>query len=737
MRPGRRVMGRAYRPVDTSYRCPKHGELQVTGRRRPAAALHSAAAAGGKPEGAGRGRRRPVAALLSAAAAGGKPGGPGRGRRRLVVALIFAAVVVGGPGGGTPAWAQSEARLSLVAQTPRTAAGPAAVTVQVTGDASELTIRARLHHAVATRSELLAGLRTSPMAPPTAEWEVELGQPGAGGPEVSLVVPDPGPGFGSGVHPLEVELLTAGGTVTDVLRTHVLMIPDEGPGVEPMPVGIVVDLAAPVAHSPDAGARIDPAGLERTLAVAEALDHRTEMPVTVAADPEIFDALSRTGETAALASIQAAAAGNETLLAPWTELDVAGWLAAGRADVVLDGFARARAALEAVGIEAGTISRIGPDRAADTAAWLGANVGATGIVIDGALPEQPGTRLAGPRFVTGPGGNRLPVVEADPALAELLASPGTGDSQDGTELSVHLFLAELWRMALASEAGPAVVLPSNLSGPAVEAVLGTLAGDESGLLQPASAGALLAMLSPDRPVRPDETSPAGVETAGPTQAAGPRAEAEQYLSAYESLIAPNLAATPSLRDLLAASANRSLSAADRVGLLEAVKRQAEAGMRDIGLLDRGGVTITGRAGDLPLTLVNGQSLPVTVALEFSSEGLGFPEGRRQLAVLEPGRNEVLIPIEARSGGVSTVGVAVATPEGGVVLDQTTARVRSAGLAGRGLALLGAAAAGLAAWWIRTARRRPRAPGTDAATVAGAETGLGEGSTAASTPRRVP
>ena len=683
------------------------------------------------------GHRRPAAALLSTAAAGGKPRGAGRGRRRLVVALIFAAVAVGGSSGGTPAWAQSEARLSLVAQTPRTAAGPATVTVQSTGDASGLTIRARLHHAVTTRSELLASLRTGPVAPMMTEWEVELDRLGPISDNVSLVVPDLGPGFGSGVYPLNVELLAAGGTVMDVLRTHVLMIPDEGPGVEPMPVGIVVDLAAPVAHSPDAGTRIDPAGLERALAAAEALDRRSEVPVTVATDPEIFDALSRTGETAALASMQAAAAGNETLLAPWTELDMAGWLAAGRADVVLDGFARARTALEAVDIEAGTISRIRPDRVASTAAWLAANVGSTGFVIDGALPEQPGARLGESRFVAGPGGNRLPVVEADPALAAVLASPGTRDSQDGAELNVHLFLAELWRMALAGEAGPVVVLPSSLSGPAVDAVLGTLASDESGLLQPATAGALLETLSPDRPVRPDEISSAGAETARPAPAAGPRAEAERHLSAYESLIAPNLAATSSLRDLLAASANRNLGDDDRAGLLEAVKRQAEAGMRDIGLLDRGGVTITGRAGDLPLTLVNGQSLPVTVALEFSSEGLGFPEGRRQLAVLEPGRNEVLIPIEARSGGVSTVRVAVATPEGGVVLDQTTARVRSAGLAGRGLALLGAAAAGLAAWWIRTARRRQRAPGADAATVTGAETGLGEGSTAASTPRRVP
>lgn len=684
----------------------KHGELQVTGRRRPAAA-------------------------------GGKPGRSGRGRRRLAAALLSAAVAVGGGGGGPSAWAQSEARIDIAAQTPRTAASPATVTVRVTGEAGGLTIRARLHQAVTTRSELMAGLRTGPVTPMMTEWEIELGRPGPGGRDVLLVVPDPGPGFGSGVHPLEVELLTGGGTVIDVLLTHVLMIPDDPTGVEPMPVGIVVDLAVPVAHSPDAGARIDPDGLERALAAVEALARQPEMPMTVAADPEIFDALSRTGETAALASMQVVAAGRETLLTPWTELDVAGWLVAGRADVVLDGFARARTALEAAGIEAGTVSRIGSDRVAGTAAWLAANVGATGFVIDSALPEPPGPGLSGPRFVAGPEGSRLPAVEADPALAALLASPNSDGGQDPIKLSVYLFLAELWRMALTGEAGPVVVLPTSLSGPAVEAVLGALDGDESGLLQPTAVGDLLETLSPDRPVSPDETSPDGTADAGLALAAGPRAEAERHLSAYESLIAPNFAATSSLRDLLAASANRNLSDDEQTGLLEAVKRQAEAGMRGIGLLDRGGVTITGRSGDLPLTLVNGQSLPVTVALEFSSENFVFPKGRRQLAVLEPGRNEVLIPIEARSGGGSTVEVAVTAPEGGVVLDRTTARVRSAGQAGRGLAILAAAAAGLVAWWIRTARRRGLAPGGGAATVTGAETGLGEGSTAASTPRRVP
>ena len=539
-----------------------------------------------------------------------------------------------------------------------------------------------------------------------------------------------------------VELLAPGGTVADALHTHILMVPDDGAGVEPMPVALVIDLEAPVAYSPDAGTRIDPDGLSRALAAAAALAGRAEIPVTVEIDPQIFDALGQLGETAAIASLQAAAAGNETLLAPWTPLDVAGWVAAGRADVVSDGFARARAALEAVGIEPGAVSRVGPDRPAATAAWLASAVGVAGFVIDGGSSDS-ASSASGPQFVAGPGSSRLPAAEADPALAALLAvsDPGTSGAgtsnpetgQDDVELRVHQFLTELWRMALAGESGPIVILPPSLDGPVVEAVLDGIGAEGGALLQPVTAGTLLAALSPDQPIKPDD--PDGAEAA-PAAGAERRAEVEQRLRAYESLIAPADSAAAFLRDLVAASADRRLNDAGRAELLDAVEQRAAAGMGGIKLMDRGRITITGRSADLPLTLLNGQPHPVTVALELASDEIGFPQGRRQLAPLEPGRNEVLVRIEVRTAGDSAVGVTVATPEGGMVLDRGTARMRSVGRTGWGLMILAAAGAGLAAWWARTIHRARRGPGGEAATVAGTGTGLGAGSTAASIPRRV-
>ena len=691
-------------------------------------------------------RRRQPASIRGLAA--GQPRGHSqmtRRRRQLASVLLAAAFAAVGPLGTSPAGAQPEARLDLVAQTPRTADGPAAAVVRVTGEARGLTVRARLHQAVATRSELLAGIRAAgPVTPTIAEWEVEPGRTGAASSDLSLIVPDPGADFRAGVYPLVIELLNPGGMVADALHTHILMIPDEGTGVEPMPVALAIDLEAPVAHSPDASARIDQDGLSRALAAAEALAQMPEIPVTVEIDPQLFDALGRIGETAAIATLQAAAAGNETLLTPWTPLDVAGWVAAGRADVVLDGFARARIALEAVGIEAGAVSRVGPDRPAATAAWLASAVGAAGFVIDAGSSGPAGSEGGRARFVAGPEGSRLPAVEADHALAELLASsdPGTsgietsdpGIDPDDVELIVYRFLAELWRMAMAGENGPMVILPPSLDGPVVEAVLAGIGDESAGLLQPLTAGALLEALSPDRPIEPDE--PGGAEAAPMPPGAERRAEVEQRLRAYESLI-PDDSAAAFLRDLVAAAADRRLTDDGRAELLDAVEQQATAGMGGIELLDRGRITITGRSADFPLTLMNGQSLPVTVALELASEEVDFPQGRRQLASLEPGRNEVLIQIEARSAGDSALDVVVATPEGGIVLDRGTARMRSVGRANWGLMILAAAAAGLAAWWARTVRRQRRGPGGGAATVAGTETGLGAGPTAASVPRRVP
>ena len=612
--------------------------------------------------------------------------------------------------------------------------------MRVTGEASGLTLRARLHQAVATRSELLAGIKVaSPVTPTIAEWEVEPNRTGPASSDLSLIVPDPGPEFRAGVYPLVVELLNPGGMAAAALHTHVLMIPDEGAGVGPMPVALVIDLEAPVAHSPDASARIDQDGLSRALAAAEALAGAPEVPVTVEIDPQLFDALGRIGETAAIATLQAAAAGNETLLAPWTPLDVAGWVSAGRADVVLDGFARARTALEAVGIKAGAVSRVGPNRPAATAAWLASAVGAAGFVIDGGSSDPAGSESDRARFVAGPDGSRLPAVEADHTLAALLAASGPETSSTGIgaddDLSVHHFLAELWRMALAGENGPMVILPPSLDGPVVEAVLAGISAESAGLLQPLTAGALLETLSPDRPIEPEE--PGGAEAAPMPPGAERRAEVEQRLRAYESFVAPDDSAAAFLRDLVAAAADRRLTEAGRAELLNAVEQQATAGMGGIELLDRGRITITGRAADFPLTLMNGQSLPVTVALELISEEVDFPQGRRQLASLEPGRNEVLIRVEARSSGDSALDVVVATPEGGIVLDRGTARMRSVGRANWGLMILAAAAAGLAAWWARTVRRQRRRPGGGAATVAGTETGLGAGPTAASVPRRVP
>ena len=179
--------------------------------------------------------------------------------------------------------------------------------------------------------------------------------------------------------------------------------------------------------------------------------------------------------------------------------------------------------------------------------------------------------------------------------------------------------------------------------------------------------------------------------------------------------------------MLAASANSQLNASERAEYLDAVDEQVASGTRGLDFTERGPITITTRRAGLPVTLVNSRSSDVTVAVELDSEPLGAVTAERLLVRLEPGRNDLTVPIEADMSGSATVEVAVSTPDadGAIVLATGTLRVRHAPTEGLDSLILLAAAAGLALWWLRTA------PKSRSATAAGA--GATVAASAADTP----
>lgn len=124
-------------------------------------------------------------------------------------------------------------------------------------------------------------------------------------------------------------------------------------------------------------------------------------------------------------------------------------------------------------------------------------------------------------------------------------------------------------------------------------------------------------------------------------------------------------------------------------------------------------TLTGRESPLRLNVRNNAEETRTVRIRPSSPKLRFPDGD-QLVVLQPGINEIVIPVEARSNGTSTVEISLRTP----VFDQPLgppivleARVNA--ITGLGPMFTGAAVLLLVSWWFSHYRRKRRRAAADA------------------------
>ena len=643
---------------------------------------------------------------------------------------------------------RGEAVLDLVAQVPARGAASATVMLSV-ADADThagAELRVRLHEPVRTREELWAAATGPAPTPESSSWVIPDWRVGpADGDAIVVSVPvarpdgssgdDPAGAAPRGPRPLHIDLVAFDGTPIDTLRTFLL--PDEntpdGRG-EAVAVAVIVDLRLPPAHSPDGGATFDQAHLRRVLDIARVLIDHPDIPLTVHLSGETLDALALIGDDESLAVLRAAAGGRQLLASPWTSLDIDDWITAGRDDVAMDGLQRGREALSWAGLEASTVMHF--DRMPSPAAAGLVTEPATGIT---GFVSSPGfnTPLVRPdpvTAITDAAGARYLTAQADPLLRVALRG-------HDPELAAQWALAELARIALApDESRAAAVVVSAL-------VVGWEASnpDEGGSPQPfmlpgadpATITLLLesldahSFLSPVTVSSLLATTVPGGAVAGAAQGRTPdlsfdlymteRARTEALLGGYELLLGGESAGTLTapLRTLMAASANSYLATGPRLELIEAVDRAVALGTTGVEFLGRGPITVTERSADVPVTLVNNGSAPVTVALALASDRIYLAGGERPVFTLEPGRNDLSVPVEATTSGRTEIRVTVTTPDeaGAIVLTTGAFSVRFTDAEGLGFLILLVAAGALAAWWLRTLRRRARDADRGGATVA--------------------
>ena len=140
--------------------------------------------------------------------------------------------------------------------------------------------------------------------------------------------------------------------------------------------------------------------------------------------------------------------------------------------------------------------------------------------------------------------------------------------------------------------------------------------------------------------------------------------------------------------------------------------EIDAFLARIRVPDPGTITLTSRAGEIPLTFRNDTGRKIRVTVTVESPKLFFPEGSTYTIDLAPRSTTLPVAVEARTSGSFSLRLSVRTAEGGLVIAETRFRVRSTVVSAVGLTLMIGAAVFLALWWglyiLRARRRRDEA-----------------------------
>ena len=515
----------------------------------------------------------------------------------------------------------------------------------------------------------------------------------------------------AGVFPVELQLRDPQGDVAARLVTYLAHLSEDqiaraavGDG---RPVGLLVDVRMTARRSTDGRARPDEEATRRLDQQLEALIAFGDVPVSLQLNPETVSALIETragvggGALASLLTLTAANGRFATEVLPGTfvAFDEAAWLAAQNRDVLQAELDAGRATLRGAGIRAPTglavleapadealLARyfdLGIDRviAAQPPGGAALQVGpAPRLVVE--LPQQVTLPPADTALSPADGTATLGALDAYRLAAALLVDPAAGD-----KAGAHLRL------------GPEL----SLSGPFAAALLRILA--EGGPLRASTIDGLF-----ERDQHYSQAASWAAPAVAPTPASLSRgrllADVSAQVSGLRSMIEDEALLGQFEARLLLVPA-RDLEDNVAQGLVAAV---ADAITNITGTVLVPGpqtFTVTSHRTSLPLVIRNEGDRQVQISLRLASGELEFTGNNPQTLVLEPGPNDLEIPIRTRRSGEFDFVIEVISPDASLTLGSIDVRVQSRAVSGVGVLLSGGALLFLFIWWVRNARRRRR------------------------------
>ncbi|GAC1479524.1 MAG: hypothetical protein NVS1B12_16870 [Acidimicrobiales bacterium] len=521
----------------------------------------------------------------------------------------------------------------------------------------------------------------------------------------------------TGVYPVAVELRQkGGGPILGRLVTHLLYT--SGPAI-----GDRLDVAwiAPLHTPPATGSTpITPEQDARLTALVNALSIHPSVPLTLAPTPATIDALEGADPTV-VSLLGRSLPGREVLGSTWVPTPIASMLAAGLGDAVTLSLTRGTDTLSS---RLGT-SVLGPTWAFDGPVDPDTLAFVRGLQINRVvLPESD----LGPNPFRFTLAQPFEVADKDRSVVRAaVADAGLGahfSDQTDQVLAAHQLLADLTQIyedAPGSTRGVVIETPRNWapSGPFLEAWLSGL--ESSPLLTGVTLGGFFAAVPPAtgqgaQPLVRDLVVNGDAIRAGAAGllAADQRATKDQ-LDALASTLPVDTAIYPRLERALLGIPSADLSAGDRRARLDAINASIRAQTRLISLPAARTITLTARRGRLPITIVSQSDETMRVVLRVQSDKLQFPPAQTSGTAtfsedLHKGANLLDLLVEARSSGTFPLHITVVSPQGGLIIRQTTFTIQSTALSGVGVFLSVGAALFLMIWWGRHAWRSRTRPG---------------------------
>lgn len=482
-----------------------------------------------------------------------------------------------------------------------------------------------------------------------------------------------------------------------------------------------VSLDAPPTLAPDGSTRIDDETRARVDQLIDLLELTTTVPLTVTIRPELLEGLARSGLAAdrtRLDRLAAALAQRHQLLAStYVAMDPS---IAIRDDLGIEFTQQLRTGedvvRETLGITVDRITWLLRDPIDTEGTDLLRLFGVKHLLASSAVRDDLPRRDGGLGAVAGSDGVVLPAL-----LGDLVVQARLADDTDDPVLRAHHVLADLLAMSIEDEAVAAEddspVRPvgvfvdlgevGSLDTGTVATLLALL--DDSPRVEVATGGAAIETLDRETPTTLRDRFPMrDIDPARTDAVAASLARLREAVASTTTMLPSDDVRPPRWNQLTDVFAAANLTAEQRASYTRQLDGEIGDVRACVAVVTSERVSLGGRESRVPLTLVNECEVPLRVRVRLNGPKLELREPDQVVTVVD--REQLEIPVEARTNGVFPVEVELLTPGGEPAAQlgrPTEFTVQATALAGLGQLVSGALVLVLITWWVQHVRGRRR------------------------------